>query len=136
MLCNMSAGGDPTETEVAGEETNLVSELTGLQDASGCFGSPSDMLNNTIWAVIALDMYRQNYPDSPDGAYDEGAAAAYIESKQKPNGGFDEWNSGSEDAASTADALIAIASNVDLNPKSSRMRLLTCKNCNQIPADV
>lgn len=110
---------DPTRVMVGDQEVNLVTQLKDTQDvASGRFGSADATLNNTLWAVIALDMYNRHYPTNPV-SYEVNQAISYIKSKQSlaaddplnPYGSFNESGSNG-DADSTAHALVALANHV------------------------
>lgn len=94
--------------------SSYITALQGMQKAGGYFSSKADgtedTLNQTIWAVIALNTARKN---GVSVSYNETAAVNYVCSKQKEEGdpyagGFDESGWG-VDIDSTAHALIALA---------------------------
>jgi len=110
---------DPTRVTDRSQEVNLVTRLKNTQDTvSGRFGNAGATLNNTLWAVIALDMYNRHYP-AATVSYDVSKAVTYIQSQQSliandplhPYGSFDESGWGA-DADSTAHALIALSNHV------------------------
>lgn len=73
MLGLLARGESPS----AWAGRNLVSELQSKQQADGGFGGA---INNTIWAIIALDV--------AGGQYDQAGAIQYLLSSQKLDGGF------------------------------------------------
>ncbi|MDD3889693.1 MAG: terpene cyclase/mutase family protein, partial [Syntrophomonadaceae bacterium] len=73
---------------------------------AGQFGTAGATLNQTIWAVIALDFAAKN---GFEVNYDRDAALNYICSQQSNNGGFGEYDSAYIDADSTAHVLVALA---------------------------
>lgn len=101
-------GGLARGEDVAG----YVGTLQSMQKAGGYFSSTDneDTLNQTIWAVIALNLAKKN---GISVSFNETGAVNYICSKQKPEGdpyagGFDESGWG-VDIDSTAHALVALA---------------------------
>ncbi len=62
------------------EQRNLLTELANKQQEDGSFGGS---LNNTVWAMIALD--------KAGGAYDTEKAVEYLLSRQDTSGGFGFW---------------------------------------------
>ncbi|MGE5379522.1 MAG: prenyltransferase/squalene oxidase repeat-containing protein [Methylocystaceae bacterium] len=115
MIGLMAKGENPTQVQINGSDTNLVALLVSKQDVnSGCFTTSADSLNNTIWSVIALDMYNCNYAAAPAN-YNVTAAIEYIKAKQRASGAYCEWvndpNSpgAADDIDSTAHALLALA---------------------------
>lgn len=95
----------------AGEEearvTTLINELEDMQQVDGYFGAEgtAPTLNQTVWALIALDFAEVNgYVTS----FNREAAASYIVSQQDSGGGFDESGYG-VDVDSTAHVLISLA---------------------------
>lgn len=89
---------------------NDISTLIGMQNADGSFiNGANTSLNQTIWAVIALDFAKTN---GFTVSYQRGDAVSYICSNQDAGGGFDESGWG-VDIDSTAHALISLA--VDYN---------------------
>lgn len=99
-----------------GEDISVyVGALQGMQKSGGYFSTTDTegTLNQTIWAVIALNAAKSNNINNINVSFDETAAVNYICSKQKPEGepyagGFDESGWG-VDIDSTAHALIALA---------------------------
>lgn len=84
-----------------------VYALQQMRRAAGYFSNDGTepTLNQTIWAVIALDFAQAN---NFEATYNRKAATDYLISKQDPGGGFDESGYG-VDIDSTAHALIALA---------------------------
>ncbi|MGE5417805.1 MAG: prenyltransferase/squalene oxidase repeat-containing protein [Acidobacteriota bacterium] len=107
----VAAQRDVTAVSVNGEVYNLVQIIASSQKPDGHFGGPGATLNNTLWAVIALDMAANNGVSSAVYSYDADKALDYISGKQCADGGFDESGWG-EDADSTAHVLLAIAPHV------------------------
>ncbi len=98
ILGMLAAGQDPKNVSVDGQVyRNLVAELASLQNDDGSFG---DLLNQTIWAVIALD--------EAGGEYDSAKAIEFILSRQKSDGGFALFGDAA-DPDVTGDALVALA---------------------------
>ena len=97
---------------IAGRQTeaginNDISSLIGMQNANGSFiNGANTSLNQTIWAVIALDFADIN---GFTVSYQRDDAVSYICSNQDAGGGFDESGWG-VDVDSTAHALIALSS--------------------------
>lgn len=120
VLANPQSPKDPSDYArlimgglARGEDiSSYVQVLQGMQRDGGYFSATGseDTLNQTIWAVIALNMAKKN---GVSVSYNETAAVNYVCSKQKPEGdpyagGFDESGFG-VDIDSTAHALIALA---------------------------
>lgn len=102
LLLGQIAASQPTAAV-----NSTIATLQGMQSPAGHYNTVgADSLNQTIWAVIALNCAAQNgYAVS----YDEAGAAAYIATQQSAGGGFDESGWG-VDVDSTAHALIALSS--------------------------
>lgn len=78
ILGMLAAGQDPKKVSVGDQVyRDLVAELASLQKDDGSFG---EWLNQTIWAVIALD--------KAGGEYESAKAIDFILSQQKSDGGF------------------------------------------------
>jgi len=75
---------------------NLVGELAARQQPDGSFGGS---INNTVYAVLALDR--------AGGSYNVSGALDYIVSQQKNDGGFS--ISGSSDPDTTGQTMMALA---------------------------
>ncbi|MDH7478996.1 MAG: S-layer homology domain-containing protein [Syntrophomonadaceae bacterium] len=88
-----AAGQDPAD--ISGR--NLVNELAGKQGEDGSFGGA---VNNTIWAVIALDEAEADYQSE--------MAVAYLVGQQKEDGGF-ALSGDNGDPDLTGMALLALA---------------------------
>jgi len=87
--------------EKAWEDRNLTRELKQLQQPDGSFG---DTINNTIWAMIALD--------AASGNYNESKALEYLLGLQRNDGGFSlEGQTGDPDV--TGMALVALSQHQD-----------------------
>ncbi|MEA1960983.1 MAG: prenyltransferase/squalene oxidase repeat-containing protein [Bacillota bacterium] len=100
IMGSISAGIEKATVE------GYISSLEGMQQDNGSFTTEgSTSLNNTIWAVIALDFAANN--DFVTG-YQREKAVEYIIAQQDENGGFDESGWG-VDVDGTAHALIALA---------------------------
>ncbi|MDK2881404.1 MAG: hypothetical protein PWQ99_1179 [Clostridia bacterium] len=98
ILGMLAAGQDPKKVAVNDQVyRDLVAELASLQNDDGSFG---DLLNQTIWAVIALD--------EAGGEYDSAKAIEFILSRQKSDGGFALFGDAA-DPDVTGDALVALA---------------------------
>ena len=83
-----------------------IAELGAMQNGDGSFVNGANAsLNQTVWAVIALDFARVN---GFTVNYQRDDAVAFICSSQDGSGGFDESGWG-VDVDSTAHALIALA---------------------------
>ncbi|MGE5390721.1 MAG: prenyltransferase/squalene oxidase repeat-containing protein [Deltaproteobacteria bacterium] len=102
-----------------------IATLQGMQNPSGDFNTAgAASLNQTIWAVIALNFAAKNgYTVS----YDETDAAAYIAAQQNAGGGFDESGWGF-DVDSTAHALIALSSHQADYPQAIQSALTYLKS--------
>lgn len=122
----VAQGQNPTQVQINGQTKDLVNLLAKKQLGDGCFGAVTDTLNNTIWAVIAMDMYNCNYAAN-QVYYDGNAAVNYIKGKQKASGGFDEGGWG-EDADSTSHALIALAGHLPASDQVIQKAFAYLKN--------
>lgn len=98
ILGMLAAGQNPKD--VGGR--NLVDELAALQNDDGSF---STWMNQTIWAVIALD--------KAGGSYDTEKAVEFMLSQQKSDGGFALFGD-SGDPDTTGDALVVLAQHKDI----------------------
>lgn len=98
-------GGISAELE-QDEVKGLISSLQALQQGNGSFSTEDNpSLNQTIWAIIALDFAAKNgFPVT----YDRSKAIDCILAGQDASGGFDESGWG-VDVDSTAHALMALA---------------------------
>ncbi len=94
ILGLLARGEDPGKAWA--ENRNLPDELAGLQQGDGSFG---EYLNETAWAMIALD--------ESGGVYDMEKAVKCILSGQDVNGGFGFWGDLQPD--DTAVALLALS---------------------------
>lgn len=98
ILGMLAAGENPKS--VGGRD--LVAELAALQKENGSFSS---MINQTAWAVIALD--------KADGSYNIGKAMEILINKQTPDGGFAFYGT-TADPDVTGDVLVALAPHKDI----------------------
>lgn len=92
ILALEAAGLDPYDYN----GVNLVAELAAKQQPDGSFGGS---INNTVYAVLALDR--------AGGSYNVSGALDYIVSQQKSDGGFS--ISGSSDPDTTGQTIMALA---------------------------
>jgi len=106
ILGGISAGLAPDKVN------SMISSLQVLQRENGSFSSEENpSLNQTIWAVIALDFAGKNgFP----ATYNRSQAINCILAGQGTSGGFNESGWG-VDVDSTAHALIALAADQDNN---------------------
>lgn len=101
IMGSISAGAEEARV------TALISDLEDMQQADGYFGAAGTVptLNQTVWALIALDFAEANGYET---SFNREAAAGYIVSRQDSGGGFDESGYG-VDVDSTAHVLIGLA---------------------------
>ncbi len=100
--------------------SSYVYNLVKMQQPDGSFETGGNItLNQTIWAVIALDFADIN---GFDVNYNRNDAVNYICSKQDSSGGFDESDWG-VDIDSTAHALIALAEDKGTNATTTNNAL-------------
>jgi LPXTG-motif cell wall-anchored protein len=111
ILGMLAAGENPKD--VGGR--NLVDELAALQDSDGGFTA---WLNQTTWAVIALDQ--------AGGNYNTAKAVEYLISQQKSDGGF-ALSGDVGDPDTTGDALLFLAVHQDIAGVSDSIN--RAKNC-------
>ncbi len=91
------------ENPISYEDRNLLQELVNKQQGNGSFGGS---INNTVWAMIALD--------KAGVVYNEEKAIEYISSQQKPDGGFSiSDNTGDPDT--TGETLLALSNHKGLS---------------------
>jgi LPXTG-motif cell wall-anchored protein len=118
ILGMLAAGQNPKD--VGGR--NLVDELAALQNDDGSF---STWMNQTIWAVIALD--------KAGGSYDTEKAVEFMLSQQKSDGGFALFGD-SGDPDTTGDALVVLAQHKDIAGVSDSINsAIGCLKALQLP---
>ncbi|MEW6172887.1 MAG: S-layer homology domain-containing protein [Bacillota bacterium] len=97
ILGMLAAGQDPSDVD----GRDIIQELASRQTDAGDFGAP---INQTIWAVIALDTAK--------GSYNTSKAVAYLISQQKAGGGY-ALSGDAGDPDTTGMALIALANHLE-----------------------
>jgi LPXTG-motif cell wall-anchored protein len=118
ILGMLAAGENPKD--VGGR--NLVAELAAKQKDDGSF---STLINQTAWAVIALD--------KAGGDYDIGKAMEFLINKQTPDGGFALFGT-TADPDITGDALVALAPHKDIAGVSDAINdAIECLKKMQLP---
>ncbi|MGE5403487.1 MAG: prenyltransferase/squalene oxidase repeat-containing protein [Candidatus Saccharibacteria bacterium] len=123
----VAAQKDPAAVSINGEVYNFVNIVSSSQKPDGHFGATGATLNNTIWAVIALDMAAKSGVTGAVYSYDVDKAVEYMVSKQCTDGGFDESGWG-EDPDSAAHVLIAIAPHVTSDNQAVSKALIYLRN--------
>jgi hypothetical protein len=99
IIAAISAGQDKTIVQ------EYINELVSRQVGDGSFQKAGETLNQSIWAIIALDFAQKN---GLVVNYQRDNAVAFICNSQDDSGGFNESGWG-VDVDSTAHALIALA---------------------------